>query len=226
MSADAKHSHLKQIALRFRQYLPVVIDVETGGFDCDKDALLEIAAVTISINEHGTLIPVPLYHAHIEPFANANLDPKALAFNKIDPFHPFREAIYEKIALSTLFRAVAKQVKLHGCNRAILVGHNIAFDYRFLDAAIQRNQIKRSPFHPFSTIDTVGLSAVMLGHTVLAEACKRAGLDFDNKHAHHADYDAKLTAELFCYLANQYTPEPLSKKHGKPSDKDDQSPDF
>ncbi len=206
MSKDPTHAHLKHMASRFRQYLPIVIDVETGGFNAERDALLEIAAVTISIDEHGKLIPVPLFHEHIEPFLNAHLDPKALAFNKIDPFHPFRQAKSEKQALSLLFREVSKQVKHHACKRAILVGHNIAFDYRFLDAAIQRHQLKRSPFHPFSTIDTVGLSAVMLGHTVLAEACKRAGLTFDTNLAHHADYDAKLTAELFCYLANQHEP--------------------
>lgn len=202
MTADPKHAHLKHIATRFRQYLPIVIDLETAGFDAEKDALLEIAAVTISIDEQGVLIPVPLFHEHIEPFINANLDPKALAFNKIDPFHPFRHAKAEKIALHTLFRAVSTQVKHHGCQRAILVGHNVAFDKGFLDAAVSRNQVKRSPFHPFSTIDTVGLSAVMLGHTVLAEACKRAGIPFDSQQAHQADYDAKVTAELFCYLAN------------------------
>lgn len=198
-------NHLKQIATRFRKFLPVVIDLETAGFEYETDALLEIAAVTVSVNEVGELIPVPLFHEHIEPFEGAHLNPAALAFNKIDPFHPFRHAKPEKTALQSLFRAVSKAIKQHGCHRAILVGHNIAFDHHFLKAAIKRHQLKRSPFHPFSTIDTVGLSAVMLGHTVLAEACARAHIAFDSNLAHQADYDAKVTAELFCYLANHCT---------------------
>ena len=33
---------------RIRGYLPVVVDVETGGFDESKDALLEICIITVS----------------------------------------------------------------------------------------------------------------------------------------------------------------------------------
>ncbi|MED5420384.1 MAG: hypothetical protein VYD01_02905, partial [Pseudomonadota bacterium] len=36
---------------RFRGFLPVVVDVETGGFNCKTDALLEIAAVFLFAND-------------------------------------------------------------------------------------------------------------------------------------------------------------------------------
>ncbi|HAV68246.1 MAG TPA: ribonuclease T, partial [Alcanivorax sp.] len=38
------------LALRFRGFLPVVVDVETGGFDARNDALLEIAAVLLDMD--------------------------------------------------------------------------------------------------------------------------------------------------------------------------------
>ncbi len=42
-------------ATRFRGFLPVVIDVETGGFNSQTDALLEIAAVFLEMRSDGTL---------------------------------------------------------------------------------------------------------------------------------------------------------------------------
>ena len=47
----------KPMAERFRGFLPVVVDVETGGFDWNKHALLEIAAVPIELDEHGRFVP-------------------------------------------------------------------------------------------------------------------------------------------------------------------------
>ena len=43
---------------RFRKYLPVVIDLETGGFDSKTNAILEIAATLISENEKTQLLEV------------------------------------------------------------------------------------------------------------------------------------------------------------------------
>jgi len=39
------------LAQRFRGYYPVVIDVETAGFNAKTDALLEIAATLLGMNE-------------------------------------------------------------------------------------------------------------------------------------------------------------------------------
>ncbi len=38
---------------RFRGFLPVVVDVETGGFNEITDALLQIAAVMVKMDETG-----------------------------------------------------------------------------------------------------------------------------------------------------------------------------
>lgn len=192
------------MAQRFRGFLPVVVDVETGGFNAETDALLEIAMVTLRFDDEGILHPHSSYSANIHPFDGANLEREALDFTGIDPFDPERDAEFEIDALTTMFQMIRKEVKDQGCNRAILVGHNAHFDHGFLRAAVDRTGIKRDPFHPFSSFDTATLSAIALGHTVLARACRLADIDFDNRAAHSAAYDTQKTAELFCYIVNRH----------------------
>ncbi len=192
------------LAQRFRGYLPVIVDIETAGFNPKKNALLEIAAVIVEINSHNQLEVTERYTTHVVPFKNSELDPAALKFNGIDPHHPFRMAIDEKEALELLFKPIKAAVKRNECTRAILVGHNPAFDIGFLNAAIHRTQIKRSPFHPFSTFDTATLGGLAYRQTVLAKIAHAAGLDWDNAKAHSALYDAEKTAELFCKIINRW----------------------
>ena len=192
------------MAQRFRGFLPVVVDVETGGFEAETDALLEIAMVTLRMDENGYLHPNETMSANIHPFDGANLQQEALDFTGIDPFDPERDAEFEIDALSSMFQTVRREIKANGCNRAVLVGHNAHFDHGFLRAAVARNDIKRDPFHPFSSFDTASIAAIALGHTVLAKSCKMAGIDFDNSEAHSAAYDTYKTAELFCFIVNRY----------------------
>lgn len=189
---------------RFRGYLPVIIDIETAGFNPKKHALLEIAAVIVELNSKHELEITERYSTHVIPFKNAELDEAALKFNGIDPHHPFRMAIDEKEALNMLFKPIKEAVKRNNCTRAILVGHNPAFDINFLNAAIHRTQIKRSPFHPFSTFDTATLGGLAYQQTVLAKIARTAGLEWDNEKAHSALYDAEKTAELFCMIVNRW----------------------
>ena len=192
------------IAQRFRGFLPVIVDVETGGFNSDTDALLEIAAVIPSMNEKGYLQVHETVHRHVEPFEGANLDPASLAFTGIDPYHPLRLAVKEHDAMASVFKVVREAVKLNECTRAILVGHNAYFDLKFVYAAAERSGIKRNPFHPFSNFDTVSLAGMAYGQTVLARAAQAAGLDWNEKEAHSALYDAERTAQLFCTIVNRW----------------------
>lgn len=189
---------------RFRGYLPVVIDVETAGFNPKKNALLEIAAVIVELNQEGHLITTERYSAHIIPFKNSELDPVALKFTGIDPFHPFRMAIDEKSALELIFKPIKEAMKRNKCTKAILVGHNPAFDIAFVNAAAHRSQLKKNPFHPFSTFDTATLGGLMYQQTVLAKAAQSAGLHWESDKAHSALYDAEKTAELFCKIINRW----------------------
>ncbi|NQD37203.1 ribonuclease T [Permianibacter sp. IMCC34836] len=193
------------MAKRFRGFYPVIVDVETGGFNARTDALLEIAATLIEIDPvTGAVQRGDSVHCHVEPFVGANIEAAALAFTGIDPTHPFRFAVSEKEALNEIFHKVRAAQKKHGCHRTVLVGHNAWFDLAFLNAAIERTSIKRSPFHPFTSFDTATLAGLAYGQTVLAKACAHAGIEFDGNEAHSAVYDAERTADLFCGIINRW----------------------
>lgn len=195
---------LTGLCSRFRGFYPVVIDVETAGFNAKTDALLEIAAITLKMDEQGWLTVNEKQHFHVEPFEGALLQPEALAFTGIDPHNPLRGAVSEHDALHAIFKAVRKGMKDSDCNRAIIVAHNATFDHSFLMAAAERASLKRNPFHPFVTFDTAALSGLALGQTVLAKACIAAGIPFDSSQAHSALYDTGQTALLFCEIVNRW----------------------
>ncbi len=192
------------LAQRFRGFLPVVMDIETAGFNANTDAVLQIGAVLIGMDSQGFLQPYKSLFYEVKPFEGSNLELAALEFNGIDPYSEERNSITEDTALHDLFKQVRRAVKAEGCTRAILVGHNANFDHSFLMRASERCDIKRNPFHPFSTLDTVSLSALAFGQTVLAKACAEASVEFDAQSAHAADYDAARTAELFCEIVNRW----------------------
>ncbi len=191
------------MAQRFRGFLPVVVDVETGGFNEITDALLQVAAVIVDFDEEGKLFCSETVSCHVNPFEGANLEPKSMEVNGIDVDHPFRLAIDEKIALPKIFKPVRAAIKQHQCSKAILVGHNAHFDLKFINAATERAGIKRNPFHLFSTFDTVSLAGLAYGQTVLARSVQAAGLPWDAAEAHSAIYDAEMTAALFCKIVNE-----------------------
>jgi ribonuclease T len=192
------------IASRFRGYLPVVVDVETGGFNPTTDALLEVAAVMLGIDADGRWHRTETHACHVQPFPGANLEPSALEFNGIDPYHPLRFAVAEREALTKIFAPIRSAVKANGCTRAVLVGHNPSFDLSFLNAAVERTKFKRNPFHPFSTFDTATLGGLAYGQTVLSRAVEAAGIAWDGRDAHSAIYDAEKTADLFCAIVNRW----------------------
>lgn len=189
---------------RFRGFFPVVIDVETAGFNKDTDALLEIAATTLKMDDEGVLSLDETLHFHVKPFEGANIEQAAIEFNGIDPFSELRGAEDEDVVIKEICKMVRKAQKAAGCSRSVVVAHNAAFDHGFLNAAIERNKIKRTPFHPFVSFDTTSLAGLALGQTVLAKACRTAGIEFDNSQAHSALYDTERTAELFCFIVNKW----------------------
>ncbi|BFM14557.1 ribonuclease T [Maricurvus nonylphenolicus] len=192
------------LAQRFRGFLPVVVDVETGGFNAHRDALLEVAAVTLRMCDDGLLHRDETFDFHIDPFEGANIEQSALDFTGIDLESPERDAMPEEIAIPELFRSIRRSVKEHGCTRAVMVAHNAHFDLGFVNAAAERVDMKRNPFHPFSCFDTATLSGLAFGQTVLAKTCQTAGIEFSNSAAHTAAYDAEKTADLFCLIVNRW----------------------
>ncbi len=204
MNTDPTADTRQRIATRFRSYLPVVVDIETGGLNAQTDAVLQIAAVILRVGDDGRLAPAETHTTHVEPFPGANLDPKSLEFNGIDPDHPLRMAKKEQDALGHVFQPVRSEIRDTGCTRAVLVGHNAWFDLGFLNAAVGRCGIKRNPFHPFSSFDTATLAGLAFGQTVLAKAVKASGATWVGREAHSAIYDAEKTADLFCAIVNRW----------------------
>tara|TARA_E500000178_G_scaffold113127_1_gene113051 strand:- start:2152 stop:2799 length:648 start_codon:yes stop_codon:yes gene_type:complete len=205
MTLNENHTNPRApLADRFRTYLPVVIDIETGGFNSATDAILEISAVILEMDQEESLVIKQTFFNRIIPFDGANIEEAALKFTGIDPYHPLRIARSEKVVFQTMFKLVREAMKSNGCKRAILVGQNSHFDHGFLNAASERNNLKRNPFHPFSSFDTATLSGLAYGQTVLARACEVADIEFDNNEAHSARYDAEKTAELFCKIVNKW----------------------
>lgn len=195
---------MPEISDRFRGFLPVVIDVETGGFNAKTDAILEIAACILCMDDFGRIKIAETIAANIEPFPNARIDPRSLEFTGIDLQDPARKPISERDALTKIFQPVRKELRATDCQRAILVGHNAAFDLGFLNAAVDRIDYKRNPFHPFSSFDTATLGGLAFGQTVLARAVQAAGIDWNESNAHSAEYDTIKTAELFCTIVNRW----------------------
>ena len=192
------------MAKRFRGFLPVVIDVETGGFDCQKNALLEVAAVILEMNSQGKLQIKESLSKNIDPFPGATIEDSALEFTGIDIYDPERMPEEEGQALREIFQPIRREVSITGCTRAIMVAHNAHFDLGFVNAAVNRTNIKRNPFHPFSCFDTSSLAGLAFGQTVLAKACEAAQIEFNNRDAHSALYDTIKTAELFCTIVNRW----------------------
>ena len=189
-----------QIKDKVRGYLPVVVDIETGGFDENINPMLEICAVIIGLKD-DIFYQKQIIHFHINPFTGSKIETSAIEFNGIDVDNPLRQAVSEKIALKQIFSEIKNELTLQNCTRSILVGHNAFFDLGFLKAATTRTKLK-TPFHLFSTIDTVSLGALVYGETVLAKLVQNANIDWDNNQAHSALYDTQKTAELFCKIFN------------------------
>lgn len=193
-----------EINRRFRGFLPVVADVETGGFDCNIHALLEIAIIIPRMDKDGWLRLQDPISTHVIPFEGAELDPKAMEVNGIKVDNPLRAARPEREALDWVLRPIRAALRETGCQRAILVGHNAHFDLSFVNAAVARTGYKRNPFHSFSCFDTATLGGLAYGQTVLSRAVQAAGLDWNADEAHSAVYDTRRTAELFCRIVNRW----------------------
>lgn len=203
-SDNKKAVHQHWIQSRFRGFLPVVVDLETGGFNEKTDAILELAAIIIGVDDDKKLYAENTIHFHVEPFENANIEESALKINNIIPYHPLRLAQSEDKVINVLFEEVRQALSHYSCSRAILVGHNAFFDLNFLNAAIERNKLKNNPFHQFSNLDTVTLGALAYRQTVLARVAEAAGIEWDPASAHSALYDAQVTAQIFCGIFNSY----------------------
>lgn len=190
------------IAERFREFLPIVVDVETGGLNPAQHPMLEVAAMPLTMDA-GRLAVADTWHYHLIPHPGLPIEPSAAKITKYTADNTDtvkREA--EPAVLTSLAARIKATVANADCRQAILVGHNAAFDLEFLKAGYARHGLP-VPFHPFCTLDTATVGAFFYGHTVLATLCERAGLGWQGDTAHEAWYDCAQTAELFCTAYNR-----------------------
>jgi len=195
---------MPRIADRFRGFLPVVVDLETGGFNPKTDAILEIAACILCMDDFGRIKIAETIAVEVEPFKGSRIEPSSLEFTGIDLNNPARNPVSEKEAIQKICLPIRQELHATDCQRAILVGHNPSFDLSFMNAAVSRINFKRYPFHPFSSFDTATLGGLAFGQTVLARAVQAAAIDWDESSAHSAEYDTIKTAELFCAIVNRW----------------------
>ncbi|QJC32795.1 ribonuclease T [Enterobacteriaceae endosymbiont of Donacia semicuprea] len=199
-----KLSKFNLLSSRFRGFYPVVIDIETSGFNSKYNAILEISLITLKMN-NGWLEKNEMLHFHILPFNGSHISKDALAFNGININTSLRGAITENKALKIIFSKISQDIKKNRCKKAVIVAHNASFDHSFIMEAIKRTKMENyNPFHSFVTFDTASMSGLILGQTVLAKSCHAMGISFDNNQAHSALYDTNRTAELFCKLVNKW----------------------
>ena len=192
------------MANRLRGFCPIVVDVETGGLDPQNSALLDIAALSLTLDKKGKMVIDESFEVSCIPDERCTIVPEALKINKINLEEHALKAVNEQKSMRKFFQFCRKAIKKHDCQRGILVGHNANFDLSFITAAAARHGVKRNPFHPFSVMDTVGLAGLVYGQTVLKVAAQKAGIPFDDAKAHSAMYDTRVTAELFCKIHNEF----------------------
>ncbi|QJC33603.1 ribonuclease T [Enterobacteriaceae endosymbiont of Donacia provostii] len=197
-------SKLNLLSFRFRGFYPVVIDIETSGFNPKYNAILEISLITLKM-DNGWLKKNETLHFHVIPFKGSSISQDALDFNGINIYTPLRGAISEVEVLKIIFKKIKNDLKINKCKKAVIVAHNASFDHSFVMESIKRNKMEKyNPFHSFVIFDTASMCGLILGQTVLAKSCHTIGITFDNNQAHSALYDADRTAKLFCALVNNW----------------------
>ncbi len=100
---------------RFRGFLPVVIDVETGGFNSRTDALLEIAAVFIDIDASGTLSRGCHPQLPCAAVSGCATGPGLAERHRHRSLSSVAAALPEREAIQRIFREVRHQLKAYDC---------------------------------------------------------------------------------------------------------------
>ena len=140
--------HHYTIAERFRGFLPVVVDVETGGFNAQTDALLEIAATIVEVDDDGLLTTGELRSTHVIPFkmpisTQNHSKSRALQTPTTRCALRARERCF-RIHLQA-HSGGGTQPSLHPRHFG---RHNASFDLSFINAAVARTGIKKNPTPP------------------------------------------------------------------------------
>jgi DNA polymerase-3 subunit epsilon len=157
-----------------------VFDCETTGFSHDKDHLLELAATRYTNGK-----PVESMQSFVR--YTGYIPPRITELTTISTKHVFRAPDVKEVLQE--FRRIAGD--------SLLVGHNVAFDLRFVNAARARLGAPAALTNPFLCTQVVASSRYPAPHK-LGELCKRFGINTTG--AHRAGNDVLMTAKLLQHM--------------------------
>lgn len=173
------------------------IDVETTGLSLDKHEIIEIGCVLVSQddNDESSFKKLEEFEMKIKPEDIKSADPIALKINGYNEAD-WANAVSLNSALETLSQKTED---------AIMVGHNVSFDYSFLEKAFEKTGIKNK-MH-YHKLDTISIAFAKLYEIKdikkfsLRYLCEHFGVL--NIKAHTALSDARATFEIFVKLMNK-----------------------
>ncbi|MCU0660647.1 MAG: 3'-5' exonuclease [Candidatus Pacebacteria bacterium] len=176
-----------------KKHLLAFIDTETTGLDITKHEIVEIGGVIVSQSWDDPTNPVfeivDEFEFKVKPERIGDADPVALRVNGYDP-----SAWIFAYTLSEAMQLLAQKTK-----GAIMVGHNICFDFAFLEKAFIDTGVENT-MH-YHKLDTISIAFAKL---TTVEGIDKYSLRFlceyfgiENRNAHTALSDARATFALY-----------------------------
>ena len=160
-----------------------IVDIESSGGPFGKESMIEIAAFLYDGEEVVDQL-ISLVHPH----------------RKVQPFVAKMTGITDKMLIrAPRFHEIAKRL-IEITEDAIIVGHNVEFDYRMIRQEFDRlgYQFERA------TLDTISLAEDLIPDLKsygLDALCQELGLNRPARH--RAEHDARATLELFEILRDK-----------------------
>lgn len=166
----------------------VVVDVETTGLDYLKDRICEVAFIELKaqkeINRFSTLI-----------------NPKMSIPESVSLIHGITD---DDVLNAPSFEEIANKL-IDTFYDAVIVGHNVDFDFNFIDAELKRIGLKMPNV---IKIDTLSISKKFLTNTInnkLKNVAKIINIYSDNWH--RALNDVEVTKDIFNYFLTMFIKE-------------------
>ena len=175
----------------------VVFDLETTGLSTRYDKITEFGGVRV---ENGTVVKT--LQMLINPERKI---PKPI----VEKTHITDEMVQDKPKIEEVIDQI-----LEFMDGAILVSHNITFDYGFIAETLRK--MGREPFVK-PAIDTLSLSRYMFPDASahkLGNLSKNLGMDdYNDEEAHRADFDARILNEVWLAMLSRLQKENKNLLH-------------
>jgi len=161
------------------------IDIETTGLNSEIHEIIEIGGVVVAPD----FSIVEEFEIKVKPENLAVAEPEALRVNRFDP-----GSWVFALSLPEAMKIFSEKTK-----DCIMVAHNVAFDFSFLQKAFAKTKVPN--LMHYHKLDTISIAYAKLGKNgdvqkySLSFLCNMFGIDY--KYAHTALADARATFEVF-----------------------------